>query len=442
MALFDERVHAIAIAHLDDANPVINVQSNVPLTNLALEDVCTEENSTKINNINSNEQQTLIGNNTTNDENCNISDQEINHRQTTRTDEINRANRPTKLNFKRKDAGIFENETMENVSVTAMSLGTEAILNEIKKSNNHSFQKPCIQVFHDVVTQDTNLITGNEISNTIASNDNNCNFIVLEEKNNEREVLDNINQTKASNDVSINLNEGTQFPQIPGNELNDVTPMSCTTDSYVPSAISSSVLYNYTEAGSSGDTKNDFETPTTPGDCLDANEMKREFPMENIFSRSSTQYFNPFSLDDRSPVIFESSLTKADVEIIDNTSLQVYLEKSVLIPLRVQSQLANSAIVKCLLYDHQLLLHFQSLRSFFFLLNGEFARNLTGPLYSKFYEISLPVELFNSHTLTNLLKNALHCSLNNSYKNSELLSLTAFESPSLLKVNYTFFLFI
>ncbi|KAK0173695.1 hypothetical protein PV328_006852 [Microctonus aethiopoides] len=434
MALFDERVHAIAIAHLDDASPVINVQSNVPLTNLILEDVCTEENRIKINNINSNEQRILIGDNTTNDENCNISDQEITHRQTMRTDEINRANRPTKLDFKRKDAGIFENKTMENVSVTAMSLGTEAILNEIKESNNHSLQKPCIQVFHNVITQDTNLITGNEISNAITSNDNNCNFIILEEKNNELEVLDNINQTKASNDATINLNEGPQFPQIPGNELNDVTPMSCTTDSYVPSAIGSSVLYNYTEAGSSGDTKNDFETPTTPGDCLDANEMKREFPMENIFSRSSTQYFNPFSLDDRSPVIFESSLTKADVEIIDNTSLQVYLEKSVLIPLRVQSQLANSAIVKYLLYDHQLLLHFQSLRSFFFLLNGEFARNLTGPLYSKFYEISLPVELFNSHTLTNLLKNALHCSLNNSYKNSELLSLTAFESPSLLKI--------
>lgn len=42
----------------------------------------------------------------------------------------------------------------------------------------------------------------------------------------------------------------------------------------------------------------------------------------------------------------QQQLTVADVEMIDTTSLQVYLEKSVVIPLTVQSRLVNSAIIK------------------------------------------------------------------------------------------------
>lgn len=39
-------------------------------------------------------------------------------------------------------------------------------------------------------------------------------------------------------------------------------------------------------------------------------------------------------------------LTAADVKMIDSTSLEVYLEKSVVIPLIVQSRLVNTAVIK------------------------------------------------------------------------------------------------
>lgn len=42
----------------------------------------------------------------------------------------------------------------------------------------------------------------------------------------------------------------------------------------------------------------------------------------------------------------QTKLTVEDVKMIDSTSLEVYLEKSVVIPLIVQSRLVNSAVIK------------------------------------------------------------------------------------------------
>lgn len=146
-----------------------------------------------------------------------------------------------------------------------------------------------------------------------------------------------------------------------------------------------------------------------------------------------------------SSVITPLSIT--DVEIIDHISLQAYLEKSIRIPLNIQSRLVSNAIIKYFLKENNLLLHLHSLRSYFFLLNGEFAKTLTDSLYARLYEISVPIELFNSVTLTNLLERALVNSFNNVYVNSELLSLSAIDTPAQLEVNifsyiYSFYSFI
>ncbi|XP_014616772.1 PREDICTED: gamma-tubulin complex component 6 [Polistes canadensis] len=130
-----------------------------------------------------------------------------------------------------------------------------------------------------------------------------------------------------------------------------------------------------------------------------------------------------------------TSLTIADVELIDNTSLQVYLEKSIIIPLQIQSHIVNDAVIKYLLNEHNMLLHLQSLRSYFFLLNGEFAKCLTNSLYARLYEISVPIELFNSATLTNVLERALISSFSSNYMNSELLSLSAIDMPMQLHIS-------
>ncbi|KAJ8664580.1 hypothetical protein QAD02_006242 [Eretmocerus hayati] len=128
-------------------------------------------------------------------------------------------------------------------------------------------------------------------------------------------------------------------------------------------------------------------------------------------------------------------LTIADVEMIDTTSLQVYLEKSVVIPLTAQSRLVNNALIKYLLNEHKMLSHLHSLRSFFFLLNGEFAKTLTQSLFTRLYEALAPADLFNSSTLSNFLEKALVSSLSSTYANSELLSLSATEVPPCLQTS-------
>lgn len=425
LALFDERIEAITSAKYDDNSPLTDNPINI-VPNFQIMEKNTNTNSV----------QTPVVSANTNNNAAVIKEDEI------KPKEITRAHRPTMLPVKVSDERIFAKKSAENI-VEKMSINeTDAILKDIAENKNSltksrtQFNYNNTRKITDTINRDDNIIVfdkeGNEnplvvtnIENKITQGDTNVNNMVLED----------INIQENRRNKLINIVETTQLTHMATNDVNDTTPMSCTTDSYVPSAIGSSVLYNCTEAGSFGGSKNDFETPTTPGDYLTRNAIKQGLAIENIFSRSNSQFFNAFGLNDESPMAFESSLTTADVEMIDNTSLQVYLEKSVLIPLRVQSRLANSAVVKCLLHDYNILAHLQSLRSFFFLLNGEFARNLTDPLYTKFYEISMPGELFNSATLTNVLENALHCSLNSSYTNSELLSLTVMEKPSQLRVS-------
>ncbi|XP_014222497.1 gamma-tubulin complex component 6 [Trichogramma pretiosum] len=131
----------------------------------------------------------------------------------------------------------------------------------------------------------------------------------------------------------------------------------------------------------------------------------------------------------------QKQLTSADIEMINSTSLQVFLEKSIVVPLSVQSRLVNDAIVKYLLTEHSMLSHLHSLRSYYFLLNGEFGKSLTQSLFTRLYQVESPVELFNSSILSNFLEKALVSSLSGTYANSELLSLSASDLPDTLQTS-------
>ncbi|XP_015111885.1 gamma-tubulin complex component 6 [Diachasma alloeum] len=360
------------------------------------------------------------------DENSNSSDSTSQRTVSSVQETSTRTPRPTDLSLKEKTSSNDSKST--NMGLESMT--TEAILEEISENNRL------------LMGSRTEIACRDGLGDTLGgtSEDN----VLLDEEGNERTIgttrvnlninLDDIREDNPSDKIdALDGNENRKeiidnqlaISQGGLNDLNDATPMSCTTDSYHQS-VSSSLFYNCLEVGSLAGSKNDFETPMSPEGHLPKSD-KQNLP-------ESQSFFSGFGADN-GPVNFESSLTMADVELIDNTSLQIYLEKSVMIPLMVQSKLANSAVIKCLIEEHKILSHLQSLRSFFFLLNGEFARNLTGAVFTKFYEISLPIELFNSATLTNLLENALHSSLNYSYENAELLSLSAIDTPSLLTVS-------
>jgi hypothetical protein len=67
----------------------------------------------------------------------------------------------------------------------------------------------------------------------------------------------------------------------------------------------------------------------------------------------------------------------------------------------------NSALLKFFLQDKRLLSHLHSLRSHFFLLDGEFGRNMTSMLFERMYQVACPVDLLNCVTLNSILSKAL-----------------------------------
>ncbi|XP_076680374.1 gamma-tubulin complex component 6 isoform X2 [Andrena cerasifolii] len=218
------------------------------------------------------------------------------------------------------------------------------------------------------------------------------------------------NLARKASDYSDDDDEATVDPL--RRESDFTTPMSCTTDDNNFASLVQSP---------SSDAR---DTDTTDVQEDDSRSREAPFPSTGAdFTAASPSVTTAAAAP---------CLSVADVEIIDHTSLQAYLEKSIRIPLNVQSRLVNNAVIKYFLKENNLLLHLHSLRSYFFLLNGEFAKSLTDSLYARLYDISIPVELFNSATLTNLLERALVNSFNNVYVNSELLSLSATDTPAQL----------
>jgi len=241
-----------------------------------------------------------------------------------------------------------------------------------------------------------------------------------------------MNNEECSNKANNTNNETNEPILINMQQQNIDTPMSCTTDNFTTASIhtplsqipNSDDIFALNAGQEVSSLSDDMTKSITEETCFES-PMSSNFKLPNLFGVSS----------DVKSSTAPSSLTIADVEMIDHTSLQVYLEKSIIIPLQIQTRLVNNAIIKYLVNEHNMLSHLHSLRSYFFLLNGEFAKSLTDSLYSRLYAISAPIELFNSATLTNLLEKALMNSFNNNYAHSELLSLSAVDKPCQLYVS-------
>ncbi|XP_017875473.1 gamma-tubulin complex component 6 [Ceratina calcarata] len=206
------------------------------------------------------------------------------------------------------------------------------------------------------------------------------------------------------------------------------TPMSCTTDNFTISSIQSPNSQTYNLENSS---------PTEISSVIVQSSCSQPMSKSSLTIKRDATFSDIFELayDEKTSGSTVAPLSINDVEMIDHISLQAYLEKSIRIPLNIQSRLVNNAVIKYFLNENSLLSHLHSLRSYFFLLNGEFAKSLTDSLYARLYEISIPTELFNSATLTNLLERALTHSFSKVHMNSELVSLSATDVPSQLHIS-------
>lgn len=111
-----------------------------------------------------------------------------------------------------------------------------------------------------------------------------------------------------------------------------------------------------------------------------------------------------------------------DLRSLNVANLTEFLQQSFTIPLRAHLELLNNEILKIFFNDIDILGHFMSLRKYFFMMDGEFACNISDGILSKLHVIRKPSELLNSNVLHSILENALHSSIVGNDKNAEKLS--------------------
>lgn len=130
-----------------------------------------------------------------------------------------------------------------------------------------------------------------------------------------------------------------------------------------------------------------------------------------------------------SPVYHQSSksLSKQELQDLSSGNLAIFLEQSFTIPFQVYSNILNNEILKIFFQDLDILSHFDSLRNYFFMMNGEFASNVCDGLLSKLQKVRKPTELLNSYTLNSILEGALQSSHSGNDKYIENLS---FSTPN------------
>lgn len=117
-----------------------------------------------------------------------------------------------------------------------------------------------------------------------------------------------------------------------------------------------------------------------------------------------------------------NGLSATNIKELNTANLTYFLQQSLIIPLQVQSSILNNEILKIYFEKLDILSHFNSLKNFFFMMDGEFASNISDGILNKLHQIRKPRELFNSHVLHSILENALQSSLMGNDTNAENLS--------------------
>lgn len=104
----------------------------------------------------------------------------------------------------------------------------------------------------------------------------------------------------------------------------------------------------------------------------------------------------------------ETSKPKEELKMeeIDMTTVYENLQMSVMIPLLTQQALANEAVLRLLFEKHNLMKHLECIRNYFFLLDGDFGRNLTRQLFAEVQTVDNP-HFILSVRLNSLLRSAV-----------------------------------
>ncbi|KAJ9586854.1 hypothetical protein L9F63_019536, partial [Diploptera punctata] len=140
-----------------------------------------------------------------------------------------------------------------------------------------------------------------------------------------------------------------------------------------------------------------------------------QFFFSELQATSSTPYTlltslaeNPLvNISDNQVTFHRSAVPPVKDASINMSFISINLQKCILVPLKIQAELVNNALLKLFLEKEDLLSHLHSLRSYFFLIDGEFGRNVTGALFEHMYHASAPADMLNSVVLNSLLYKSL-----------------------------------
>lgn len=221
--------------------------------------------------------------------------------------------------------------------------------------------------------------------------------------------------TKKQGRLSLDLtkveqkeNDSSPKPRNPKFEFEKISPMSVDSAPLSTATTPSNQLVisfektDY-EAHSASDTATELTTGTAlseGGFCFEIDKAESV----SYFEKRKSVYNIQNHIENR---ILDKGISAKDAKTISNNCLEVYLQQSVLVPLITQMKLVTNELLRFFINDLHYLQHLNSLRNYFFLLDGEFARNITESLFEKLYDVNFPLELINSRTLKVLVYKAL-----------------------------------
>lgn len=146
---------------------------------------------------------------------------------------------------------------------------------------------------------------------------------------------------------------------------------------------------------------------------------------ENVFQKFFQMNLN----ENSSSSINVDGENLAELKSLNISIITQYLQMSFVTPLQTYLHVLSNEILKMYLIDLDILSHFNSLRKYFFMLDGEFGSNLCDKLINRLESKARPNELLNYHALHMILDQALNSSIICNDVNAQNLSFHADEIP-------------
>nr|XP_039250538.1 gamma-tubulin complex component 6-like [Styela clava] len=126
---------------------------------------------------------------------------------------------------------------------------------------------------------------------------------------------------------------------------------------------------------------------------------------------------------------------RSDIDAVDMHALPVLLSQCIVRPIMQQTALANRCIINYFMVDMELPRHFEMLRHFSFMEDGEFGQILSIQLFEKMHSGCRPIDLLNPVILGSLITRAVQGSAQRNSPHSKRLTFSVQHLPDIFSTN-------